>query len=62
MRQPPLAAHPVDRPVACRDQQPCAGVGWPAVARPTLGGDRERLRGGLLGEIEIAEEADQRGQ
>lgn len=30
-----------------------------AVAGPALGRDRERLLGGLLGEIEIAEEADQ---
>ena len=30
-----------------------------AVARPALGGDRERLLGGLLGELEVAEEADQ---
>jgi hypothetical protein len=29
---------------------------------PALSGDSERLLGGLLGEIEIAEETDQRGQ
>jgi hypothetical protein len=33
-----------------------------AVARPALGGDRERLLGGLLGEVEVAEEADQGGE
>ena len=33
-----------------------------AVARPALGGDRERLLRGLLGEVEVAEEADQGGQ
>jgi hypothetical protein len=27
-----------------------------------LGGDRECLLGGLLGEVEVAEEADQRGE
>jgi hypothetical protein len=27
--------------------------------RPALGRDRERFLGGLLGEIEVAEEADQ---
>jgi hypothetical protein len=30
--------------------------------RPALGGGRKRLLGGLLGEIEVAEEADQRGE
>ena len=30
------------------------------VARPPLGGDGKRLLGGLLGEVDIAEEADQR--
>ena len=33
-----------------------------AVARPALGGDRERLLRGLLGEVEVAEEADQRSE
>ena len=33
-------------------------VGSP-VARPALGGDRERLLRGFLGEVEVAEEADQ---
>ena len=31
-----------------------------AVAGPALGGDGERLLSGLLGEVEVAEEADQR--
>ena len=39
-----------------------ARVGGNAVARPPGGGDRERVLGGLLGEVEVAEEADQRGQ
>jgi hypothetical protein len=30
-----------------------------AVAWPALGGDRKRLLGGLLGELEVAEEANQ---
>ena len=33
-----------------------------AVARPALGGDRERLLRGFLGEVEVAEEADQRSE
>ena len=39
-----------------------AGVGGHAVARPALRGDRERLLRGLLGEVEVAEEADQRSE
>ena len=39
-----------------------AGLVGTSVARPALGGDRERLLGGLLGEVEVAEEADQRGE
>ena len=35
------------------------GLSGIAVARPALGGDRERLLRGLLGEVEVAEEADQ---
>jgi hypothetical protein len=30
-----------------------------AVPRPALCGERERLLGGFLGEVEVAEEADQ---
>ncbi len=58
----PFAAQPVDRPVARRDRQPRARVGRYAVARPALGCDRERLLRGFLGEVEIAEEADQVGE
>jgi hypothetical protein len=36
-----------------------AGVGWHPVAWPALGGDRERLLRGFLGEVEVAEEADE---
>ena len=38
------------------------GLAGRPVARPALGGDRERLLGGLLGEVEVAEEADQAGE
>jgi hypothetical protein len=31
------------------------------LARPALGGDRERFLRGLLGKVEVAEEADQAG-
>ena len=58
----PLAADAVDRPVAGGGDQPGSRVRRRAVARPALGGDRERLLGGLLGEVEVAEEADQGGE
>jgi hypothetical protein len=57
-----VAADPVDRPVARRRRQPRARVGGLARAGPGPGGDRERLLGSLLGEIEVAEEADQVGK
>ena len=57
-----VAAQAVDRAVAGGDRQPGARVGRRAVARPALGRDRERLLRGLLGEVEVAEEADQGGE
>jgi hypothetical protein len=39
-----------------------AGVGRDSVARPALGGDREGLLRGFLGEVEVAEEADERSE
>ena len=57
-----VAADAVDRPVARRRDQPGARVAGHAVARPALGGDRERLLRGFLGEVEVAEEADQGGE
>ena len=57
-----LAADAVDRPVARRRDQPRSRVGWGPLARPAGGGDRESLLGGFLGEVEVAEETDQRGE
>ena len=37
-------------------------MGGGAVARPALRGDGEGALGGLLGEVEVAEKADQRRQ
>ena len=34
-------------------------MGRHSFPRPALGRDRERLLGGLLGEVEVTEEADQ---
>jgi hypothetical protein len=57
--QRPLAAHPVDGPVPGRRDDPGTWVRRDAVAGPALGGDRERLLDGVLGEVEVAERADQ---
>jgi hypothetical protein len=38
---------------------PGAGIRRDAVAGPALRGDRERLLDGVLGEVEVAERADQ---
>ncbi len=54
-----VAAQAVDRAVAGGDRQPGTRIGRHAVAGPPLRGDRERLLSGLLGEVEVAEEADQ---
>jgi hypothetical protein len=61
-REGPLAADAVRRAVSRRRHQPGARVAGHPVARPPLGGRRERLLRGLLGEVEVAEEADQGGQ
>ena len=53
-----IAADPVDGAVARRRHQPGARVVGRPVAWPALGGDRECLLGGFLGELEVAEEAD----
>src|SRR5439155_14524847 len=52
-------ADPVDRAIASRGHEPCAGVVGYARPRPSLGCRRKRVMRGFLGEIEIAEEADQ---
>jgi hypothetical protein len=54
-----LPPDPVDRPVARRDREPCSGVGRHPGTWPALSGDGERVLAGLLGELEVAEEADQ---
>jgi hypothetical protein len=54
-----VAADAVDRPVPRRRNEPRARVVGRAVSGPALGGDRERLLRGFLGEVEVAEEADQ---
>jgi hypothetical protein len=54
-----LAAQPIDRPIAGDARDPGAGVVGDAVARPALERDGERVLDGLLGGVEVAEDADQ---
>ena len=49
----------IDGAIPRRGDQPGRRVGRLALARPALRGRRERLLSGLLGEIEVAEEADE---
>jgi hypothetical protein len=57
-----LATNTVDRAVARGRHQPGTRVGRHPVAGPALGRDCERLLGGFLGEVEVAEEADEAGE
>jgi hypothetical protein len=58
-RQRPLSPQPVDRAVAGGRDDPGSGARRDAVARPALRRDRECLLDGVLGEVEVAERADQ---
>ena len=57
--QRPLASDAVDGAVAPGGHQPRHRVLGRPLAGPPLGRDRKRLLGGLLGEIDVTEEADQ---
>ena len=57
-----VAADAVDRAIPRRRHQPRPRARGRPVAWPALGRDRERLLRGLLGEVEVAEEADQGGE
>ena len=61
-RQGPLAADGVRCSIPGRRHQPGAWIAGHAVARPAMGGDGERLLRGFLGQVKVAEEADQGGQ
>jgi hypothetical protein len=60
--QRPIAADVVDCAVARGRHEPGARIRGRSLSRPALGRDRERLLGGFLGEVEVAEEADQGGE
>src|SRR5581483_1856368 len=59
LRERAIAANAVDRTIPRRRHQPARRAARHPVARPPLRRDRERLLRGFLGEIEVAEEADQ---
>ena len=54
-----LPSDAIDRPVPCGAHGPSGRVRRHSVARPALRGDGEGVLGGFLGEIHVAEEADQ---
>jgi hypothetical protein len=54
-----LAAHAVDRSVARDRDDPRGWIGRRTVARPALERGRERVLNRLLGEVPVAEGADQ---
>jgi hypothetical protein len=56
-----LAAQAVDGSIAGSGRDPAARVGRQAVARPGAQGDGERLLDCVLGEVDVAEGADQDG-
>ena len=62
LREPRAPADPVDRLVPRGGDQPARRIRRRAGHRPLLDRDRERLLERLLGHVEIAQEADQRGQ
>ncbi len=57
-----IAPDAVDRAVARGGHEPGTRVGRRPLAGPASRRDRERFLRGLLGEIEVAEEADQAGE
>ena len=56
-----LAAELVDRPVARCGDDPTGGTRGQSCRRPPLHGRRERVLDGLLGDVDIAEDAHQDG-
>src|SRR5204863_2912482 len=61
-RQRLLAPNAVDRPVPRRRGQPGRRVLRHSVAWPALESGRDRVLEGVLGELEVAEDADQGGE
>lgn len=57
--QPPAAPEAIDGAVAGRGHDPRGGVHGQSPFRPRLDGRHERLLDGLLGKVEVAQDADQ---
>src|SRR5581483_7315108 len=57
-----VAADAVDRAVSRSRHEPAGGVRRRPVPRPPLERDRDRVLEGVLGEVEVAEDADQGGE
>src|SRR6516225_10938956 len=57
-----LPAHAIDCLVACDIDAPCPRIGWRLGRRPAFQRNRKGLLQRVFGKIEIADEADQRGQ
>ncbi len=61
-QQRAVAADAVDRTPASRRHEPAGGIRGRALDRPAFRGGRKCLLRGLLGEVEVAEEADERSE
>ncbi len=57
----PLAPDAVDGAVSCRGDDPGTRIARHAVTRPALGCDGERILHRVLGQLEVAEDADEDG-
>src|SRR6516225_10794267 len=57
-----LPAHAIDCLVACDIDAPCPRIGWRLGRRPAFQRNRKGLLQRVFGKIEIADEADERGQ
>ena len=58
----PVAANPVDGPVSRHRHEPSGRICRHPVSRPALECGRDRILEGVLGEVEVAEDADQGGE
>ena len=58
--EPRAPTNGIDRLEPAGGHEPCARIGGDTIPRPALHGRREGIVQRLLGEIEVAEEADQR--
>src|SRR5579859_4599469 len=61
-RERSLTPDAVDRTVPRRRDEPAGGVGGNAALRPAFDRDRQRVLKCVLGEVEVAEDADQGGE